>query len=98
MTEIGTTTTRERTCIACGAKSDKRALMRIVRAADGTVSFDGTGRKPGRGAYICSLDCLEKALKARKVQRALKCNVTDEDLSSVREAIAEKLETATVKE
>ena len=47
-----TVTKRERTCISCGAKSDKLTLMRIVRRADGSVEFDPTGRIPGRGAYV----------------------------------------------
>lgn len=66
---------RVRTCIGCGAQSGKASLHRFVRSADGTVSFDPTGRKPGRGAYVCSAECLESAFKARKLQRALKCGI-----------------------
>ena len=57
--------------------------MRIVRAADGSVRFDATGRAPGRGAYVCSLACLEQAVKARKLQRALKVAVSQDDIDRV---------------
>ena len=82
-----TVTKRERTCISCGAKSDKLTLMRIVRRADGSVESDPTGRIPGRGAYVCSVDCLTKALASRKLQRALKTNVTDDDAERIASAV-----------
>ena len=66
---------RQRTCIGCGAKSDKVQLKRIVRTADGSVRYDATGRVPGRGAYVCSTECLAGAIASRKLQRALKCVV-----------------------
>lgn len=65
---------RIRTCVGCGKQSDKVELMRIVRTEDG-VEFDPTGRKPGRGAYVCSKECLVKAYTARKLQRALRCGL-----------------------
>ncbi len=62
----------ERQCVGCGAKAEKTALVRIVRKPDGTVVADGTGRLAGRGAYVCSVDCLAQASKKAKVARALK--------------------------
>lgn len=74
---------RVRTCIGCGKQSDKVTLMRIVKASDGTVSFDETGRKPGRGAYVCSAECLDTALKAKKLQRALRGNVGQDEAALI---------------
>ena len=69
---------RQRTCIGCGTVADKAQLHRIVRAADGSVAFDATGRMPGRGAYVCSAKCLVAALEKRRLQRSLKCDVSAE--------------------
>ena len=74
---------RQRTCIACGSKADKVQLYRIVRKADGTVAFDPSGRMPGRGAYICSAKCLENAMSKRKLQHALRCDVSAEQRQGV---------------
>ena len=74
---------RVRTCIGCGARSDKMKLLRIVRSADGAIAFDASGRAAGRGAYVCSLACLESAAKAKKVQRALKMNVGHDEIERI---------------
>ena len=78
-----TTKRRQRTCIGCGQRTDKNALLRVVRGQDGTLSFDATGRVPGRGAYVCSPECFEGAAKGRKLQRALKTGVTAEEIERV---------------
>lgn len=72
-----------RTCIGCGEQSVKVGLLRIVRLADGSVAFDPTGRAPGRGAYACSAECLRKALKSKKLQRALKATIQEEEASRI---------------
>jgi predicted RNA-binding protein YlxR (DUF448 family) len=55
---------------------EKRELVRIVINKDGEISLDSTGRKPGRGAYICrSRTCLETALKEHKIDRGLKTQI-----------------------
>lgn len=82
------TTKRQRTCIGCGATLGKGALHRIVRNGEGFVSFDPTGRLAGRGAYVCSEDCLAAARKTRKLERALRCKVTDEDYERVLRELA----------
>ena len=66
---------RIRTCIGCSAKEGKASFHRIVRASDGTVAFDPTGRKPGRGAYVCSSQCFAKARKAKRLESALRCQI-----------------------
>jgi uncharacterized protein len=61
-----------RTCVACRTERQKREFVRIVRAPDGTVAFDGTGRANGRGAYICAdASCWQAALKKSAIERAL---------------------------
>ena len=74
---------RQRTCIACGAQGDKVGLLRIVRAADGTARFDASGRMPGRGAYVCSAECFAAAAKGKRLNRALKMQVDEEDYAQI---------------
>lgn len=62
----------QRTCIACRTERQKRDFVRIVRAPDGTVSLDTSGRAPGRGAYLCADgSCWSAALKKKQIERAL---------------------------
>ena len=69
----------QRTCIACRSTSGKREFVRIVRAANG-VEVDLTGKKQGRGAYLCpNPDCWETALKKGRVEAALKTKLTSDD-------------------
>ena len=74
---------RKRTCIACGAQGDKLGLLRIVRTADGRACFDATGRMAGRGAYVCSAACFKAATKAKRLNRALKMPVSEEDYAQI---------------
>lgn len=77
--------TPERRCVGCGESKDKRELIRVVRTPDGDVCLDATGKKSGRGAYIChSLSCFKKARKSKRIETSL--NV------SIPEDIYEKLE------
>ena len=70
---------RQRSCIGCGTTTAKGTLLRVVRNSEGAVSFDATGRAPGRGAYVCSPACFAAAWKARKLDRALRVKLTEED-------------------
>ncbi|MBP1562818.1 MAG: YlxR family protein [Oscillospiraceae bacterium] len=68
-----------RKCISCGEMIGKKGALRVVRDKDGSVSLDDTGKKAGRGAYICrDIKCFEAAKKGKKLERALKCSVPDE--------------------
>ena len=68
-----------RKCIGCGEMKDKRTLVRIVRNKEGEISVDLKGKKPGRGAYVCkSIECFEKARKARRFERSLSCKIPEE--------------------
>ncbi len=68
-----------RMCTGCGEMKPKRELVRVVRSAEGEVSLDLTGRKAGRGAYVCkSPDCLKKARKSKRMERAFASAIPDE--------------------
>ena len=63
----------------CGEHKPKKELLRVVKSPEGAISLDHTGKKPGRGAYICgSPDCLKKARKARRLERAFSCAIPPE--------------------
>ncbi|MDX1688827.1 MAG: YlxR family protein [Candidatus Promineifilaceae bacterium] len=67
-----------RTCVACRQKRDKRTLTRIVRSPEGKVAVDPTGKRPGRGAYLCEQPaCWDKALHTNLLDRALQTSVSD---------------------
>ena len=65
-----------RMCVACRQMQEKSKLIRIVKIEGGMLELDLTGKKDGRGAYICNLDaCLKKAIKSRLLNRSFKTNV-----------------------
>ncbi|WP_317854199.1 RNase P modulator RnpM [Chakrabartyella piscis] len=65
-----------RKCTGCQEMKNKKELIRIVRGEEGTFSFDPTGKKAGRGAYICAnADCLAKAQKSKGLERSFKSPV-----------------------
>jgi uncharacterized protein len=70
----------QRTCIACRKTGAKRELVRLVRVNDGSVEVDVTGKKSGRGAYLCpSPDCWDSALKGGKLEHALGIRIKPEN-------------------
>ena len=69
----------ERQCLGCNEHKPKAELLRVVKSPDGEISLDFTGKKSGRGAYICrSLKCLKKARKSRRIDKSLDCTVPDD--------------------
>ena len=73
-------------CTGCGEMFDKRTLVRVVKSPDGEVSLDLTGKKAGRGAYVCkNTECLKKARKKRAFGRAFSMQISDEVYSSMEE-------------
>ncbi len=69
----------ERKCVLCNERFPKSELIRIVRTPDGEVCLDTTGKKSGRGAYVCkSKKCLTSAKKSKRLDRALEAAVPDE--------------------
>lgn len=68
-----------RQCLGCNEHKPKIELLRVLRTPEGEILLDFTGKKSGRGAYICkSLSCLQKARKSRRIDRNLECSVPDE--------------------
>ena len=77
-----------RKCLGCGEMIGKKGLLRIVRSKEGEISLDPTGKKSGRGAYICnSRECFGQAVKKRSLERALKCRIPDEIYEGLKERI-----------
>ena len=67
-----------RMCTGCGEMFDKRTLVRVVKSPEGEISLDLTGKKSGRGAYVCkNADCLRKARKKRAFERAFDTKIDD---------------------
>ncbi len=66
----------ERRCVGCGKSFAKKDLIRVVRNMEGNISIDFTGRKAGRGAYICrNTQCFAKAQKAKRFESNLDCAI-----------------------
>ena len=73
-----------RMCLGCGEMKPKRELIRAVKSKEGDISLDLTGKKSGRGAYICkSVECFEKARKARKFERSFSCMISEDIYNSM---------------
>ena len=69
----------QRQCMGCRERMDKKALIRVVRGTDGSVSLDFSGKKAGRGAYLCpKSECLKKAIKSKALDRALEVTIPQE--------------------
>ena len=79
----------QRTCIGCNEKKDKSDLIRIVANKQSEIKIDKFGKEEGRGTYICnSINCLEKAIKSKRFQRALRVQKIETDLfENLREKI-----------
>lgn len=78
----------QRMCMGCNTKKDKRELIRIVASKDGNISIDKTGKLSGRGAYICdNIECLEKVIKTKRLERALEKNISEEIYNELRGVI-----------
>ncbi|MCM1115322.1 MAG: YlxR family protein [Clostridium sp.] len=75
-----------RMCTGCGEMFDKRTLVRVVKSPDGEVSLDLTGKKSGRGAYVCkNPDCLKKARKRKSLERAFQMKIENEIYDAMEE-------------
>lgn len=78
----------QRSCVVCRTKKDKNDLIRIVKSQKNEIIIDESGKKPGKGAYICdSIECLEKAIKTKALKRALEVEVPEEIYENLRERI-----------
>ncbi len=78
-----------RTCIGCGTEKPKKELVRVVRDPEGQLSVDLTGKKNGRGAYIChDTECLKKAKKGRRLEKTFSMQIPDEVYDELMRGIA----------
>ena len=77
-----------RMCTGCMEMKPKKELIRVVKSPEGEVSVDLTGKKSGRGAYVCkNAECLEKAFKAKRLSRNLDVVIDEEIYNKLRDEI-----------
>ena len=75
-----------RACIGCGAMKEKKQMIRVVKTPEGDFVLDATGKRNGRGAYLCpSEECLEKAIRSKGLDRSFKMAVPQEVYRRLRE-------------
>ena len=79
-----------RICVGCQQTKQKREMLRLVRTPEGELLIDSSGKKSGRGAYLCpSEECFRQAFKSKRIQRALEINVPEEVWQALRQQIAQ---------
>ena len=77
-----------RKCTGCGEMKTKKEMIRVLKTPEDTIVLDTTGKKNGRGAYLCNqIDCLQKARKNKGLERSLKCAI----LADVYDALEKEL-------
>ncbi|MBU5488682.1 YlxR family protein [Clostridium sp. MSJ-8] len=80
-----------RMCTGCMEMKPKKELIRVVKSKEGEVSVDLTGKKAGRGAYICkNEECLEKAFKTKRLSRNLDVSISEEVFNTLKEEIKDE--------
>ena len=81
----------QRTCSVCRTPKNKNELLRVVKNKDNIINVDEIGKQPGRGAYICyDMECLEKAKKSKKLEKALEIKIEDEIYEQIKTIIEKK--------
>ena len=81
----------QRTCMGCNEKKDKKELIRIVKNKENEISIDKTGKKEGRGAYICdNINCLEKLIKSKRLEKVFDMKISEEIYDNLRGVILDK--------
>lgn len=79
-----------RQCLGCNEHKPKKELIRLVRTPEGEVVADMTGKKNGRGAYLCpAASCLRRVQKSKRAEKVLECAIPDEVYEAVARALAE---------
>ncbi|MCC8016074.1 MAG: YlxR family protein [Clostridiales bacterium] len=80
--------TAKRMCTGCGEMFDKRVLIRVVKSPQGEISIDLTGKKNGKGAYVCNnIECLKKARKRKSLERAFSMKIENSVYDKMEEEI-----------
>ena len=78
-----------RQCVGCGEMKSKKELIRVIKTPEGEIVLDDTGRKNGRGAYICaSMECLKTAVKRKGLERSLKVSIPTEVYDSLEQEMS----------
>ena len=78
-----------RQCMGCSEHKPKKELIRVVHSPEGEISLDFTGKKAGRGAYICKkATCLKKARKSRRIETSLECSIPESVYDRMEEEIS----------
>ncbi len=81
----------QRTCMGCNQKKEKQELIRIVKNKNNEILVDRTGKKEGRGAYICDdIKCLEKLIKNKRLEKVFEMSISNEIYESLRGVIIDK--------
>ncbi|MGI5911192.1 MAG: RNase P modulator RnpM [Syntrophomonadaceae bacterium] len=81
----------QRMCVGCREMKNKKELTRIVRTPQGSIEIDNTGKKSGRGAYVCpKLECLQQAIKGNRLQKALEQEIPVELIEMIKIQITNK--------
>ena len=81
----------QRTCMGCNTKKDKNDLIRIVKNKENEISIDKSGKKAGRGAYICDdVQCLEKLIKSKRLEKVFDMKISEEIYENLRGVILEQ--------
>ncbi len=79
-----------RQCVGCGEMKSKKEMMRVLKTAQGPIVLDVTGKKNGRGAYLClSEECLKKARKNKGLERSFKMSIPEEVYESLKKEFEE---------
>lgn len=76
-----------RKCIACMESKPKKELLRIVKTSNNEIRFDSTGKLNGRGLYVCSMECLNRAIKTKRIDKIFEINLSDDDRTKLTQDI-----------
>ena len=81
--------TPTRRCVGCGEHMPKNTLIRVLRTPEGEITLDLTGKRSGRGAYVCkSSACLKKAIKSKRLDASLECKIPEEIYTKLEEELS----------
>ena len=80
-----------RMCLGCGEMKPKKELIRAVKSPEGEISLDLTGKKSGRGAYVCpNAECLRLARKAKRFEKSFECRISDQVYDTMERELNER--------
>ena len=79
-----------RQCLGCNEHKPKKEMIRVLRTPEGEIVLDFTGKRSGRGAYICfDVKCLKKARKSKRIDNILECKIPEEIYDEMEKSISE---------